>query len=172
MPGGGDGARGHRGCPRGALPGVEVAGRWQAQAWGGCGGTAWVGGRRGRGGEVGVVGGARGRGVARSWGEGWRAGGKEVGGGGHRRAGAGWVGRHGVVGQVGRRSRKAGEQSAPVGGSPRSSSWTAGSVSPPRTCGSCWWTSPSCSWRGGAAAGAVAAVAGARAPGGGGGSGP
>lgn len=50
---------------------------------------------------------------------------------------------------------------------PRSSSWTAGSGSPLRTCRSWWWTSRSCSWKVGAVvAGAATVVAGAQGLGG------
>lgn len=97
-------------------------------------------------------------------GEGWQAAGRRWGVGAQA-AGAGWVGRHGGGRASGPAGRRRG--AAPRRRGPRSSSWTAGSGSPPRTCRSCWWTSPSCSWRAvAAAAGAVAAVAGARAPGG------
>lgn len=79
--------------------------------------------------------------------------------------GAGWGGRR-AGGRAGARAgRRLGAGHRRRG--PRSSSWTAGSGSPPRTCRSWWSTSRLCSWRAAAvAAGVAAVVAGARGPGG------
>ena len=97
-------------------------------------------------------------------GEGWQAAGRRRGAGA-RAAEAGWVGRRGGGRAGGPAGRRRG--AVPRRRGPRSSSWTAGSGSPPRTCRSCWWTSPSCNWRAvEAAAGAATAAAGARVLGG------
>lgn len=149
--------------PPGAPP---EAGSWPAA---GPGPGAGAAGPRGWGAGEGAGAGSwgcrwAGAGGSQELGEGWRAAGRRRGAGAQAAA-AGSAGRR----AGGRAGGPAGRRRAaePRRRGPRSSSWTAGSGSPPQTCRSCWWTSPSCSWRAAAAvAGAAAAAAGAQAPGG------